>query len=115
MEKLGLSYSTSKELNDIIDKALPGAPPFRCLNLKVDGEHLEFHCREIIPCIRSLFGNPDFANDLIYAPERHYTDAERTCRVYNEMHTGNWWWSVQVRASHLILIPNAHLKLPEFP
>ena len=99
VEKLSLSYSTSKELNDIIDKALPGPPPFQCLNLNVDGEDLEFHCREIIPCIRSLFGNPDFANELIYAPERHYTDAERTCRVYNEMHTGNWWWSVQVCAS----------------
>ena len=114
VEKLLLSYSTSKELNDIIDKALPSPPPFQCLNLNVDGEDLEFHCREIIPCIRSLFGNPNFANELIYAPERHYTDAERTCHVYNEMHTGNWWWSIQVCAS-LNLILSAYLKLPEFP
>jgi hypothetical protein len=37
---------------------------------------------------------------VTYAPERHYTDAERTCHIYNEMNTGNWWWSVQVCASH---------------
>ena len=112
MEKLSLLYSTSKELNNIIDKALPSPPPFQCLNLNVDSEDLEFHCHEIIPCIRSLFGNPDFTNELIYAPEWHYTDAERTCHVYNEMHTSNWWWSIQVCAS-LNLILSAYSKLFE--
>jgi hypothetical protein len=34
--------------------------------------------------------------DLVFAPERHYTDPERTCCIYNEMHTGDWWWAVQV-------------------
>jgi hypothetical protein len=32
----------------------------------------------------------------VFAPERHYTNEERTCRIYNEMHTGDWWWTVQV-------------------
>jgi hypothetical protein len=67
VEKLGLSYCTSKELNDIIDKVLPGPPPFQCMNLSVGGEDLEFHYREIIPSIRSLFSNPKFAHKLIYA------------------------------------------------
>ncbi|KAH9019702.1 hypothetical protein EDB84DRAFT_1624592 [Lactarius hengduanensis] len=40
-------------------------------------------------------GNPEFARDLVFAPERHYTDHERTCRVYSEIHTGDWWWAVQ--------------------
>ncbi|KAH9049439.1 hypothetical protein EDB84DRAFT_1666988 [Lactarius hengduanensis] len=43
----------------------------------------------------AIFGNPEFARELVFAPERHYTDAERTCRVYNEMYTADWWWSVQ--------------------
>ena len=62
------------------------------------GENLEFHHRDIILCVRSLFGNPEFTQDLIVAPERHYTNAERSCRIYDELHTGDWWWSVQVRA-----------------
>lgn len=78
------------------------------MNLSVGGEDLEFHYREIIPSIRSLFGNPEFAHELVYAPEQHYTDAERTRRVYNEMHTGNWWWSVQVRTGHLILMSSTY-------
>ncbi|KAH9013981.1 hypothetical protein EDB85DRAFT_1851431, partial [Lactarius pseudohatsudake] len=59
-------------------------------------EHLQFHYREIIPSIQAIFGNPEFARELVFAPERHYTDAKRTCRVYNEMYTADWWWSVQV-------------------
>ncbi|KAI9440231.1 hypothetical protein BJY52DRAFT_1229557 [Lactarius psammicola] len=96
VDRLGLSYRTTKELNDIIDKALPGRPPFQCEDLTIEGEDLQFHYREIIPCIRNLFGNPEFAGDLVYAPERHYVDAKRTCCVYNEMHTGEWWWTVQM-------------------
>ncbi|KAI9456715.1 hypothetical protein BJY52DRAFT_1204730 [Lactarius psammicola] len=79
-----------------IPEALPGRPPFQCEDLTIEGEDLQFHYCEIIPCIRNLFGNPEFAGDLVYAPERHYVDAERTCRVYNEMHTGEWWWTVQM-------------------
>jgi hypothetical protein len=33
--KLGLSYRTTKQLNDIIDKKLPGLPPFECQKLKI--------------------------------------------------------------------------------
>ena len=98
MDKLDLSYSTSSELNKIID-ALPGPPPFVTEEVEIGGEHLQFHCRNIILCVKALFGNPEFAEDLILAPERHYTDVEQTCQVYNEMHTGDWWWSVQVRGS----------------
>ena len=57
---------------------------------------MEFYYREIIPCIQSLYGDPGLARDLVFAPERHYTDASRTCQIFSEMHTGNWWWSVQV-------------------
>ncbi|KAH8996568.1 hypothetical protein EDB83DRAFT_2509885 [Lactarius deliciosus] len=96
VDKLGLSYKTSAELNNLIDKALPGRPSFQCEDLVIGGETLQFHYRDIVPCIRSLFGNPEFAHELVFAPERHYTDAERMCRVYSEMHMGDWWWSVQM-------------------
>src|SRR6266702_2720440 len=96
VDKLGLSYRTSQELNNIIDKKLSGPPQFQCEELTIGGECLQFHYRDIIQCIRALFGNPKFAHDLVFAPERHYTNSTKTCRIYNEMHTGEWWWSVQV-------------------
>ncbi|KAF8265156.1 hypothetical protein EI94DRAFT_1702692 [Lactarius quietus] len=96
VEALGLSYHTSRELNRIIDNNLPGTPTFKVKEFSIGGELLEFHYRDIILCIQSLMSNPEFALGLIFAPERHYTDGSRTSRIYNEMHTGNWWWSVQM-------------------
>jgi hypothetical protein len=96
VDRLGLSYRTSKELNNIINKKLFGPPQFQCQDLTIGGEHLEFHYRDIIQCIRALFGDPEFVPDLVFAPERRYTDSSQTCRIYNEMHTGDWWCSVQV-------------------
>ncbi|KAN0134199.1 hypothetical protein V8E53_007971 [Lactarius tabidus] len=94
-EKLGLSYSSTKELNHIIDNVLPERPQFQCCELIIGGETLELYFRDIISCIRSIYSDPELAQHLITAPERHYSDQEHTVRVYSEMHTGDWWWSVQ--------------------
>jgi len=97
IDKLGLSFSSTKELNDIIDKALPGRPSFNCHKFDIGGETLEFYSRDVLSCIWSIYGDPEFARHLLVAPEHHYTDPKRRNRVYNEMHTGDWWWAVQVR------------------
>jgi hypothetical protein len=75
---------------------LPGRPPFKCQDIRIGGETLQFHFRDILDCIRGIYGDPEFVRDLVFAPERHYVDHERTRRVYSEMYTGDWWWSVQV-------------------
>ena len=43
-----------------------------------------------------MYGDPDFAPLLLLVPERHYADADKTIRVYFDMHTGRWWWATQV-------------------
>ncbi|KAI0683789.1 hypothetical protein BC835DRAFT_1524119 [Cytidiella melzeri] len=77
-ESLGLSFRTSDELNEKIDKRLPGAPAL-----------------DVIACVRAIFGNPNFTPYLVFAPEKHYTDPEKTRRMYHDMHTGRWWWATQ--------------------
>ena len=101
VNKLTLSFSSTKELNAIIDKALPGRPPFETRDLVIGGERLELHFRNILACIRCIYGDPEFAQELAVAPERHYADQEQTDRVFSEMYTGDWWWAVQVRKSIL--------------
>ena len=110
-DRLGLSYCTPNELNNIIDKELPGCPQFKCQDLVIAGETLQFYYHDIIPCIQTLYGDPEFARDLVFAPERHYTDHQCTCRVYSEMHTGDWWWSVQVRSHLLDVFQCLHLVM----
>jgi hypothetical protein len=86
-----------KGLNDIIDNDLGGLPSFQCKEVNIGNERHDFYCRDTLQCIRTLYGDPAFVQDLAFTPVQHYADAEQTCRVINEMHTGDWWWSMQVR------------------
>jgi Plavaka transposase len=94
-EALGLSYQNVTQLDALID-TLPGRPPFKCETLTIYGQEYSLHYRDIVPCIRGLIGNPEFADHLVFAPKHHYIDAERKIRVIDEMYTGDWWWFVQV-------------------
>ncbi|KIJ65793.1 hypothetical protein HYDPIDRAFT_109810 [Hydnomerulius pinastri MD-312] len=95
-ERLGLSFKNSQELNKIIDKGLPAQRPrFHRKEVVVAGEALDFYMRNIMECAAALFGDPEFAKDLIFLPERHYADEDQTQRLYHDLHTGKWWWQTQ--------------------
>ena len=96
-EHLELSFKNARELNNVIDTHLPGRPPFQQKEILVGDEVCELYFRDIIQCIQALFYDPDFAPYLIFTPEKHYADEEKTERMYHDMHTGPWWWSTQVR------------------
>ncbi|KAF8812010.1 hypothetical protein BYT27DRAFT_7221289 [Phlegmacium glaucopus] len=86
-ECLGLSFKNTSELNKIIDKSLPG--------LVIGDEVCEVYFRDVIQCIKALFGDPLFVPYLVFAPEKHYTDETKAKHMYHDMHTGRWWWSTQ--------------------
>ena len=69
--------------------------------MTVAGQTFELYHHDVLKCIESLFGNPEFTPHLILAPERHYVDQVKTSRVYHDMHTGQWWWEMQVRLNLL--------------
>ncbi|KAI0317280.1 hypothetical protein OF83DRAFT_157082 [Amylostereum chailletii] len=96
-QRLGLSYETVGQLNKIIDQELPGRPKFKTEQVHIGSETLDVHYRDIIPCIRALFGDPEYAKHLVFAPERRYRDVDQTVRMYDEMNTGKWWWNTQMR------------------
>jgi len=90
------SCKNSWELNQIIDHHLPGWPRFTCEEIVVAGEMFELHSHDIIQCIKALYGNPKFTHHLVFAPEWHYVDDDKTVLLCHEMHTGKWWWETQV-------------------
>lgn len=98
-QRLGTSYRNTKELNKKIDSLPTRRPKFGRKRVEHAGETHEFFYRDIIECIRELFGCHDFVPYLKFKPERHYADADKTIRIYNEMHTGRWWWKIQVCAT----------------
>ncbi|KAK7017889.1 hypothetical protein VNI00_018532 [Paramarasmius palmivorus] len=93
-ERLGLSFSTSNELNRLID-TLPDRPRCHREEISVGGEAFEFYYRDVRECIKTLWADPDFTPYLVFAPERHYRDRLKTVRLYHDVHTGDWWWETQ--------------------
>lgn len=95
-EKLGLSFKNSVQLNAMVDH-LPGRPRFTHEQIKIAGETFDIYYRNVLECIRTLFGDPEFSPYLIFKPQRVYSDADKTERVFSDMHTAKWWWATQVR------------------
>lgn len=62
----------------------------------VADEAFDVYMRDVIECLKSLFGDAEFARYLVFLPERHYSNPDCTMRLYYDMHTGKWWWAVQV-------------------
>lgn len=88
-------------MNTKIDQ-LPGQSPgskFRQSKVEVDGETFEFFYRDILACVAEIYGRHEFTPYLKFKAERHYADADMTIRVYGDIHTGKWWWEVQVRTN----------------
>ncbi|KAG5222341.1 Para aminobenzoic acid synthetase [Salix suchowensis] len=79
VDALSLSYANSQQLNDIIDDSLPSlCLPFIAREVIIDNEAYEVYFCDILECVKALFGNPEFANDLVYSLERHYDMIEAT-------------------------------------
>jgi hypothetical protein len=94
-ETLGLSYKNTKELNKLVD-SLPDRPKFERREIVVGGEAFDVYFRDVLDCVRALYGDPEFTPHLVFKPERHYADEDMTIRTFSDMHTGKWWWSTQV-------------------
>lgn len=97
VDTLGFQFRTNRAMNKIVDTLPNGRPSFTRQEIKLNGLNINVYFRNIIECIRALFGNPDFAQYLVFLPEKHYlegTDGKRI-RIYHDMHTGNWWFTVQ--------------------
>ncbi|KAH9911538.1 uncharacterized protein BXZ73DRAFT_93357 [Epithele typhae] len=94
--RLGLSFKNSRELNKIIDTKLSSPRPrFKRQEILIAGEVFEVFFRDVIECIRALYGDPEFTGLLVFKPEKHYADPDHNIRVYFDMHTGKWWWETQ--------------------
>ncbi|KAJ7190265.1 hypothetical protein GGX14DRAFT_538049 [Mycena pura] len=82
VDKLGLSYRNSRELNHIIDQNLPsGRPIFERHEVKMGSQVFDVFFRPILGCL--------------------YTDVEKTDRMYYDIHTGKWWWGTQKAVDEL--------------
>ncbi|KIP06193.1 hypothetical protein PHLGIDRAFT_107242 [Phlebiopsis gigantea 11061_1 CR5-6] len=94
-ERLGLSFKNTREIDQIVDSLPAPRPCFHREEIEVDGEAFDVYFRNVIECIRALYSEPEFSQHLVFLPERHYSDPDRTLRLFHEMHSGKWWWAAQ--------------------
>jgi hypothetical protein len=100
------SYKSNYTFLKKVDK-LPTGAEWRCKMVQTVGELLdendqpiieehELWIRNPVECISELIGNPAFRDYTAYAPEKTYSDKYGRNRRYDEMWTGDWWWTTQV-------------------
>lgn len=63
-----------------------------------DAENLEtpYFWRDPMKVVEDLLQNPSYLDDLIYTPCK--LTGKFGERIYGELHTGDWWWKLQVRS-----------------
>ncbi|KAI0070284.1 hypothetical protein K474DRAFT_1743338 [Panus rudis PR-1116 ss-1] len=93
-ELLSIPENT-RELNGLIDQIPNLRPRFKLKEIMMAGEIYEVYFRDALECVRVLFAEPEFAQYMVTKPERFYADADKTKRVYWDMHTAKWWWATQ--------------------
>ncbi|KAG0692011.1 hypothetical protein DFH29DRAFT_883251 [Suillus ampliporus] len=106
-ESLGLSFKNTNELNKVIDHELPtGCPKFKWEQIIIAGESFDVYYHNVIQYVQSLYGDPNFARYLTFAPECHYTNEDQTVCLFHDMHTGKWWWNTQTAYPIYLTIGN---------
>lgn len=59
-------------------------------------DKIEVIYRDPLEVLQDIYAGPEYCEQMVFAPERHWVNNRRKKRVYNELHTGNWWWRRQV-------------------
>lgn len=106
-ERLEVSYKNSQEMLRMVDQIPERCGPWYTKRLSFKDSPKEFFTirhRNPIEAIRGLWGDPAFAQHLVYKPAKLFRDADARPedRIYNEMWTGYLWNAVQVGLSKSI-------------
>lgn len=91
-----------RELNKLMDTELPRRSDFVRHEYELGGQKLDGYIRDSLEVVKELYGRPEFANSLLFAPEKQYIIVDKGGKkigrpAYSEMNTGSWWWDIQVR------------------
>ena len=110
-----LSFSSHNELMSKIHDIPYGIPDdiWKISEIEVEQETIglppstyQIRYRNIKSVLEFLMGHRPFEHHLSYAPVRQFCGIDGDNRIYDEMHTGNWWWRTQGE------IPNGGTIIP---
>jgi hypothetical protein len=85
------SFQSADELWELLENIEFGFGPRSWTSFEIESGTL--WTRNILHCIQLLLGHLPFADHTVYGPSRLFDS--NGGRIYNEIHTGNWWWEMQ--------------------
>ncbi len=97
-----LLYRNANKWMEKLSKIPWGIPNDECIKhefehqsdvARMARQEIAMHSQNVVGCLEFLMGHPGFWHNQIYEPSCIYNENER--RVYNEMHTSEWWWKQQ--------------------
>lgn len=65
---------------------------------------IEFRYRSVEAMIRNIFKQPSHEPYMVYMPVKDYDGPDRGYRLLSGIHTGDWWWRMQVSIFLLLLV-----------
>ena len=100
-------FIDADDLHDMIDDIEDGAIPWQCFTVRYQGDipasnpppwmtqdfEIWFRCPRMV--LHNMLGNPDFANEMDFAPKRVYNKEGK--REYKDFMSGDWAWKQSVR------------------
>ncbi|KAF7973382.1 hypothetical protein HWV62_15481 [Athelia sp. TMB] len=98
IKTLPISFKSAKGLRAYAEELPPG-PQWICQPWPVKHptkRPVSLFYRDSVSCVRSLFSNPLFSDNMYYTPFREFKTTEKLVRVYNEWMSGNVAWNMQL-------------------
>ena len=101
-------FNNARQLKALADKIEPtlGRSSWKTGKVYFDEELTPstFLYRNPLCIIEYLLQQPAYRSHLNYAPYQEFNDEQR---IYNELHTADWWWETQVSvSSHSLFVAN---------
>ncbi|KAI6004944.1 hypothetical protein EDD15DRAFT_2359872 [Pisolithus albus] len=91
------SFKTAKALRKLIE-LLPSGPRWKCRSVKTESPTrcaLQVFYRDAIECLQHLIHSPSNNGLIHFVPEKIYSAADRTQRIYTDWLTGDRAWELQ--------------------
>lgn len=119
-DRLGVSFKNSREMLSTLDRIPERFGTWMTKRLSFKDNPQEFFIirhRNPVDAIQGLWGDPAFAEHLVYKPVRMFRNADRgrRNRIFNEMWTGALWNGVQVSSKLVNYNLRVIIHFPSFP
>lgn len=94
----GICFTSAYTFDNLLDQMDPDVSinSWERKAVKHHGVNIEFRHRSVEAMIRHILRQPAHRDYTVYTPIKEF-DGESGYRVYSELHTAIWWWSMQVR------------------